>query len=119
MKCISGFRAVLAFIIAIVFSTPQVFGIAIRDVQPVSLDQPRMFALLKRPPSSTPLMDTSGEFAFEVFFDTGASGVLLSREFAEALNVAQTLLRAFPIQDRAMLSQLPIPIDPHPAQLLS
>lgn len=61
-------------------------ALVIPDVQPISLDQPRMYALLKRPPNNT-LLQSGGEFAFEVFFDTGASGVVISREFADELNV--------------------------------
>jgi hypothetical protein len=80
------FRWGVLGILAYGFVCSPLMGLVIPDVQPISLDQPRVYALLKRPGSSIPLL-SGDEFAFEVFLDTGASGVLLSREFGEALNV--------------------------------
>lgn len=53
------------------------------STQMVSLDQPRVNALVSRTPGGTPLEDATGTtFNIQAFFDTGASGILLSRETA-------------------------------------
>jgi hypothetical protein len=59
---------------------------------PAALDQPRINAVLRRTPTGNPLsVNIGGEqlYNIEAFFDTGASGLLLSEETAEALGVAK------------------------------
>lgn len=63
---------------------------AIEGVQPVAIDQPRIFMTLRRAPDQPVLstkIDGEGVFAIEAFLDTGASGVVLSKQTAEALGV--------------------------------
>src|SRR4030095_11199909 len=57
----------------------------IDGVQPAALDQPRINALLRRP-GSDPL-SSDATFSIEAFLDTGASGILLSNETADALGI--------------------------------
>jgi hypothetical protein len=58
---------------------------------PVSLDQPRINAALRRTPTGTPLTADFGggvqSFNIAAFFDTGASGVLISEQTADFLEV--------------------------------
>src|SRR3954462_12471993 len=64
--------------------------IDIEGVQDASLDQPRINALLRRTPTGAALEEPdSGAFNIEAFYDTGASGVLLSQESADALGVVR------------------------------
>ena len=63
-------------------------------VQPAALDQPRINALLSRGPvGSGQLLSadfgTGPTFNISAFFDTGASGVLLSEDTADALGVVR------------------------------
>src|SRR3954469_15674000 len=62
----------------------------IEGVQPAALDQPRISIELRRKAGEKPLVaDAAGEKTSEVeaFADTGASGLLLSKNTAEALGV--------------------------------
>ena len=62
----------------------------VEGVQPIALDQPRVNALLRWTAGSEPMVAEEGgveSFNIQAFLDTGASGVLLSRETAEALGV--------------------------------
>jgi hypothetical protein len=64
--------------------------VEVEGVQPVSLDQPRVNALLRWTPDGEPLVASEEgfeSFNIQAFLDTGASGVLLSRETAEGLGV--------------------------------
>ena len=64
--------------------------VEIDGVQPVALDQPRVNALLRWTADGDPLVASDAgfeSFNIQAFFDTGASGVLLSKETAEALGV--------------------------------
>lgn len=67
----------------------------IEGVYNVSLDQPRTYALLQRTPDGDPLtaidpLFGTETFTIEGFYDTGASGVLLSKETADAMNVVRS-----------------------------
>lgn len=54
----------------------------------VALDLPHMYALLKREPNGPPL-ELEGSFVLDrVFLDTGASGILLSRETVDDLQIS-------------------------------
>ena len=68
-----------------------VFALDIPDVQPAALDQPRVNALLRRAPADDPLggIDIFGETIFNIqaFYDTGASGLVLSDLTADFLGV--------------------------------
>jgi len=57
-------------------------------VQDAALDQPRINALLRPENGGTPLGDP--DFNTQAFFDTGASGVILSNETADLLGVQRT-----------------------------
>jgi hypothetical protein len=70
-----------------------VFATDIDGVQPAALDQPRINALLSRTPGGTPLsVDFFGieTFNIQAFYDTGASGILLSNETADFLGVVRS-----------------------------
>ena len=72
-------------------------AIEITGVQNAALDQPRIFAYLRLPGETEPLsLDFEGEtyFAIQAFYDTGASGVLISAQTADLLGV--------PMQDNAL-----------------
>jgi hypothetical protein len=61
----------------------------IEGAQAVSLDLPRILAAFQDPNTGEQLTTSTGDFlAITAFFDTGASGVLLSRETAEELSIA-------------------------------
>lgn len=68
----------------LLWSASQVIG-----VQSAALDQPRINAYLSRTPTGDPLTDSFGFdfFNIDAFFDTGASGVLLSASTSEFLEV--------------------------------
>src|SRR5687767_2580726 len=61
-------------------------GTDIIGVQPAALDQPRVNAVIRYPTSADPLYadlgDGSRSFNVQAYFDTGASGVLLSNNTA-------------------------------------
>ena len=63
----------------------------IDGVQPAALDQPRINALVRRVPGGPPLagQDFFGEpfFNIQAFYDTGASGAILSESTARTLGV--------------------------------
>ena len=66
--------------------------IDIEGVYNASLDQPRINAMLQRSRTSDPLTAIdpllgTETFTVEAFYDTGASGVLISKETADALGV--------------------------------
>ena len=56
------------------------------SIQPASLDQPRINAFVRLPGSTDPL-EFDGIFNIQAFFDTGASGVLISAGTAELLGL--------------------------------
>lgn len=67
----------------------------IEGVYNASLDQPRTNALLQRVPAGDPLtavdpLSGTETFTIQGFYDTGASGVLLSKETADALGVVRS-----------------------------
>ena len=69
--------------------------IDIEGVYNASLDQPRTYAMLQTSPGADPLTAKDPlfgieTFTVEAFYDTGASGVLLSKETADALGVNRT-----------------------------
>jgi len=66
------------------------FATDLPGVLPAALDQPRINAVLRRTPTGNPLTaDIGGEQVYNIaaFFDTGASGVLVSHQTYEALGV--------------------------------
>lgn len=62
-------------------------AVEITGIQTFSLDQPKTYAMLERPGQAGPLTDSFGAFTFDAFLDTGASGVIISREVAEFVGV--------------------------------
>jgi hypothetical protein len=88
------FRAVvtIAFAIGQLFPLATVHATDLPGVLPAALDQPRVNAVLRRSPTGPPLtFDIFGEqgYNIEAFFDTGASGTLLSEQTAELLEIAR------------------------------
>jgi hypothetical protein len=78
-----------AAIVALTFLRPATAQ-EIEGVQPAALDQPRINVLVRTEPNGKPLMaKANGEEGFnvEAFLDTGASGLLLSKQTADALHV--------------------------------
>ena len=74
--------------------TASASAIVIQGVQPAALDQPQVYAAITPPGGSTPYTAVIDFFGFTVetftvqaYFDTGASGVLLSASTREALGV--------------------------------
>src|SRR5678810_595780 len=68
----------------------------IEGVQPAALDQPRINVLIRIEPNGKPLMaKANGEegFNIEAFLDTGASGILLSKQTADALGVKPAMAK--------------------------
>src|SRR5688572_20620612 len=63
----------------------------IEGVFNASIDQPRTYVMLQRTPDGDPLSADVGfgieTFTFEAYYDTGASGTLLSKETSDALGV--------------------------------
>ncbi len=79
----------------IVLTTGSTGGLEIQGVQNASLDQPRINVALTLPGSNDPLTATGEDifgtpfetFNIQAFYDTGASGVLISSDTADALGV--------------------------------
>ena len=76
--------------------------IDIEGVFNASLDQPRVYALLRESPTGDPLMGYDPlwdveTFTLEAFYDTGASGLLLSKETADALGVTREMIGDTPV----------------------
>jgi hypothetical protein len=74
----------------------------IADVQPAALDQPRVNALLRRAPTGDPLSGVDiifGDTIFNIqaFYDTGASGVVLSDATADFLGVQRAQFAGTPV----------------------
>src|SRR5687768_1417403 len=73
----------------------------IAGVQPAALDQPRINGYVARNPGGPPLVADLGggiqTFNITAFFDTGASGILLSPDTAELLGVATTIFNNQPV----------------------
>jgi hypothetical protein len=74
----------------------------IEGVFNASLDQPRAYALLQRSLDQDPLTAEDPlfgieTFTIEVFYDTGASGVLISKETADAMGVARATVDGQPV----------------------
>jgi autotransporter-associated beta strand protein len=69
-------------------------GIDISDVQPAAMDQPQINVLLKRTANGQPLTyeDWFGGPYFNItaYFDTGASGILLSESTAQTLGIVNS-----------------------------
>ena len=93
LRLVDCFRAALTalFIVAQVVPPTTVWATDFEGVLPVALDQPRINAALRRTPDGTPLTADFGggvtSFNITAFFDTGASGVLISQQTAEFLEV--------------------------------
>ncbi|WP_428389799.1 aspartyl protease family protein [Mucisphaera sp.] len=81
--------------LALALPASSALAIEIQGVQNASLDQPRINAAIRLPGTTTPLSGTSEDifgnpattFNIQAFYDTGASGVLVSQETANVLNL--------------------------------
>ena len=85
-------KRLIALVTLYVFSAGTAFAIDIEGVQPAALDQPRVNVHLRREAKGKPLAgksDVSGTVTINIqaFLDTGASGIMLSGNTAEALGV--------------------------------
>ncbi len=70
-------------------------AVDITGVQAAALDQPQINVLLRTSPTSSPLEADFGidgsTICIQAYFDTGASGILLSRDTAEAMKTSAGL----------------------------
>jgi hypothetical protein len=88
-----GLRAVVAvaFALAQLLSPATVWATDLPGVLPAALDQPRINALLRRTPNGPPLIADFGggvqTYNITAFLDTGASGILLSDQTTEFMEV--------------------------------
>jgi autotransporter-associated beta strand protein len=64
--------------------------------QPASLDQPRINVVLRRTPQGTPL-EFDDFYNVQAFYDTGASGLLLSDQTAGLLGVQKSTFNGEPV----------------------
>ncbi|HEV8291778.1 MAG TPA: dockerin type I repeat-containing protein [Tepidisphaeraceae bacterium] len=62
------------------------FATDYQGIQPAALDQPRINAYISLTPGGAP-QEAEGTFNIQAFFDTGASGILLSNETAGLLSI--------------------------------
>ena len=84
----------IATILGLLLPGQPVSAFDIPGVQPASLDQPRVNALLRRTPTGGPLTGIDIIFGDEIFniqafYDTGASGMILSDVTADFLGVTR------------------------------
>src|SRR3954471_9838614 len=82
-------RKRIAIILLLLAASPT-SATEIEGVQPAALDQPRVNACVKRQPNGKALVAGKGgeqTINFQAFLDTGASGVMLSQQTADALGV--------------------------------
>jgi hypothetical protein len=89
-------------ILSLLLHGQSVSALDISDVQPVALDQPRVNVLLRRTPIGDPLSGVDiifGDtiFNIEAFYDTGASGMVLSDLTADFLGVQRAQFNGFPV----------------------
>jgi hypothetical protein len=83
----------IAVTLGLLLHARPVSALDIPGVQPVAFDQPRVNMLLRRAPGGNPLSgDFLGEtiFNIEAFYDTGASGLILSDQTADFLGVQRS-----------------------------
>lgn len=89
-------RALLAGWVLSVFSLSgsAASAVDIDGVQAAALDQPQICMLLRRTPTGDPLLADFGidgsTISIQAYYDTGASGILLSRDTAEYLGVQKS-----------------------------
>lgn len=87
-------RAVFAGFAATFLAAQAVRATDIFGVQPAALDQPRINAYITRTPGGAPLAADLGggfeTFNIQAFFDTGASGILLSNNTADLLGIQRS-----------------------------
>ena len=90
-RAFPGKKIALSAIFIVIIFTPAFAGpgdFNIDGTYEAALDLPRILFLLKRDPNG-PALDYLGDFVpVMAFLDTGASGILLSKETAEALGVS-------------------------------
>jgi hypothetical protein len=92
-RLISTFKVFgITAILGLLLHGQSVSAFDIAEVQPAALDQPRVNALLRRAPTGDPLSGVDiifGDTIFNIqaFYDTGASGVVLSDATADFLGV--------------------------------
>src|SRR5439155_3223182 len=85
-------RRTLFFVLLL---TSRLLATEIEGVQPAALDQPRVNLHLRREADGKPLTakgagkDEEGAINIQAFLDTGASGVMLSPQTADALGVTR------------------------------
>ncbi|MCD4727429.1 MAG: PEP-CTERM sorting domain-containing protein [Pirellulales bacterium] len=85
----------LCFLGAFLSLTPAVLAIDIEGAQGVSFDQPRVNVALRWTPAGDPLtayVEGISTFNIQAFLDTGASGILLSKETSDYLGVTKATI---------------------------
>jgi len=75
----------------------------IEGVYDAAIDQPRTYAMFQRTPDTDPLTAEDPlfgieTFTVEAFYDTGASGVLVSKETADAMGIARATYNGQPVE---------------------
>ncbi|MDX1963444.1 MAG: hypothetical protein SFX18_09845 [Pirellulales bacterium] len=78
----------------VAFISTQLHAIDIIGIQYAGLDQPRINAVLRRSPNGAPLVADFGfgitTINIQAFYDTGASGLLLSDQTADFMGIAKS-----------------------------
>src|SRR5205807_9906612 len=73
----------------------------IDGVQPAAYDQPQIHVLFRQTATGSPLIadDGLGDTSFDVtgFLDTGSSGVVISQETAQGLNIQSSTFNGQPV----------------------
>jgi hypothetical protein len=82
--------APLTLVVAIGLCAFPALATDITELLPAGLDLPRVYARLIDPVTGQ-VYNSAGEFAFPVILDTGASGVIISDSYREALNIPYQL----------------------------
>ena len=79
-----------SFVVAVLSLAANAWAVDLISPQPAALDQPRVNALMRRTSTGSPLSVDLGfgpSFNVEAFYDTGASGILLSNNTADLLGI--------------------------------
>ena len=77
-------RRLIQFVFYWLAVCPFAAAIDIVNVLPAALDQPKIYLAVEQ---NDQLLMSGGEFAIEAFYDTGASGVVISKEASDQLGI--------------------------------
>ncbi|MFT3786973.1 MAG: hypothetical protein QM770_12530 [Tepidisphaeraceae bacterium] len=93
-------KVALASVLAVAGLTAPLRATDIANVQAAALDQPRINAYISLTPGGAPqVADIYGDTSFNItaYYDTGASGVLLSEGTADALGIPRSTYNGNPV----------------------